>query len=368
MKQIRTARPEDQAQFRALWNISFSDTDRFRDWFFAHRFVPAYSYVIEEDGRVVSAVQSIPVHLLVRGRIVPSSIMVGACTHPEYKRRGYMKELYTFYMRQVRKKGILLAAHTPAVLGTYFYVGHYPVSDTAFLEGTAEGVLPTQACEVDLKKDVSDLYVCYAGISRSYSGMVSRSYADMVLKMQDYAADGGQAVAYWVDGQVAGYAVYYDTPEEVYAEEVLAQTDNVRQEVVHALWNRAAGKKVKVKLPPDVSCHLPGAKRTVGPRNVAGVADVAALLRILDVPTAYTIGVKDAVVEENDGIFAFDGSRSSQTPVFWAEQGHVLQFLMGYRSLAQLAEEGHAQILDAQGVQELDRLLPTVPCFIIDEY
>ncbi len=368
MKQIRMAQPSDLAEFRALWDISFSDTQAFRNWFFAHRFVPGYSCCIEEDGRLVSAVQSVPCHIRVRGKILPAAVMVGACTHPDYKRRGYMKELYTFYMNEMAKLGVVLAAHTPAVLGTYFYVGHFPVSDTAFLEGEGIAVQESAACPVDMQEEVSALLACYQQSGARYSGILSRSFADMVLKMADYGADGGKALALWKEGQIAAYGVYYDTEEMVYAEEVMALTEADEQQVVNGLANLAQGKKVKIKLPPDTKAALPGASKTVLPRNVLGLCNVEALLSALSVDLAEAVEIKDDVVAQNDGVFLLSGKRSAQKPAVSLQQGRLLQFLMGYRSLEQLAQKGNATILDQEAAKRMDACLPVVPCHIVDEY
>lgn len=362
------ARPSDQADFRALWDISFSDTQAFRNWFFTHRFVPGYSCCIEEDGRLVSAVQSVPCHIRVRGKILPAAVMVGACTHPDYKRRGYMKELYTFYMNEMAKLGVVLAAHTPAVLGTYFYVGHFPVSDTAFLEGKAIAPQESAACPVNMQEEVSALLACYQQAGARYSGILSRSFADMVLKMADYGADGGKAIALWEKDVITGYGVYYDTEEMIYAEEVMALSDEACQQVVNGLTNLAQGKTVKIKLPPDTKATLPGAQKTVAPRNVLGLCDVEALLKALAVPAEFAVEVIDDVVEKNHGIFAINGQRSQKAPCVRLTQGRLLQFLMGYRSLAQLAQEGNAEITEKEGAAALDHLLPVVPCHIVDEY
>ena len=131
---LRKAKYSDKAQFRQLWDMCFTDTVDFRDWFFENRFIPAYSVCMEEDGKIVSEAQSIAYSVKIRDCVLPGTMMVGACTHPDYTRRGYMKEIYKYYMNLMNKEGIAICVHTPAVLRTYFYVGHYPVSDTLFIE------------------------------------------------------------------------------------------------------------------------------------------------------------------------------------------------------------------------------------------
>lgn len=280
MKTIRAARLGDKEQFQNLWNISFTDSQEFRSWLFGNRFVPDYSICIEEDGQIVSEAQSIPYHIKIRDSILPATMMVGACTHPNYAKRGYMKQLYTQYMKQMYNMGVVLCAHTPAVLRTYFYVGHFPVSDTAFIEiEKAEKIDTEELTTVNLGEEASALLKCYVKVAQRYSGIIHRSFTDFKLKCDDYSADGGKCIALWENDEITAYGIYYNTDEMLYAEEVMALDDQAEQRVVNALINLGVGKKVKIKLPPDTQSRSEPGTFTTQPRNVLGLANAQKLLK-----------------------------------------------------------------------------------------
>ncbi len=232
----------------------------------------------EENGTVSSEVQSMPVFLNVRGTAIPSTIMVGACTHPDYKRRGYMKELYTYYMNMIGDMGVVLCAHTPAVLRTYFYVGHYPVSDTAFIEteNSKGAEVSDDVVEFDLKNNISPLLKCYSLASQKYSGIVLRSFADFKLKISDYLSCGAKCACVINDNNVTAYAVYFDDENGISGEEIISLDELSEQKIVNFLFNVGKGRKVKVKLPPETKSEYNGGIKTVKPRNVCGVANAPA--------------------------------------------------------------------------------------------
>lgn len=369
LKTIRPAKLEDKEEFQNLWNISFTDSMEFRSWLFDNRFVPDYSICIEEDGHIVSEAQSIPYHIKVRDSIVSATMMVGACTHPDYGKRGYMKQLYTEYMKQMNEMGVVLCAHTPAVLRTYFYVGHLPVSDTAFIEiEKAQKIEAEELTPVNLGKEASALLKCYINAAQKYSGIIHRSFTDFKLKCDDYSADGGKCLALFENDEITGYGIYYNTDEMIYAEEIMALNAKAEQRVVDGIINLGTGKKVKIKLPPDTKSRSKQGTFTLLPRNVLGLANAQKLLKAVGKGIEIAVQVKDDILPENNGVFNFKGEKTDRKPAFEISAGNLTQFLVGYKTIAQLELEGNAVIYNKEETEFLDKALPLQVCHIIDEY
>ena len=124
MTAVRIAKAEDKKAFYDLWKICFGDSNAFCDWFFRNRFAPDYSVVLETEGKIVSCMQAFPYTLWIRGREIPGAMLCGVSTHPDYRKKGYMGQIFTYEMKLLREKGCLVAPHTPAVLQSYFPFGH----------------------------------------------------------------------------------------------------------------------------------------------------------------------------------------------------------------------------------------------------
>ena len=105
MTAVRIAKAEDKKAFYDLWKICFGDSDAFCDWFFVNRFAPDYSVVLETEGKIVSCIQAFPYMLWIRGREIPGAMLCGVSTHPDYRKKGYMGQIFTYEMKLLRENG-----------------------------------------------------------------------------------------------------------------------------------------------------------------------------------------------------------------------------------------------------------------------
>ncbi|MHB1315284.1 MAG: GNAT family N-acetyltransferase [Christensenellales bacterium] len=369
MDGVRMAAANDLTGIKDLWNVCFHDSKNFTDWFFRYRYAPAYTACIEENGRIISAMQSWPLFLSIRGWIVPAAMVAGVSTHPDYEGRGYMSKMFRFYMQRMREKGILVTPHTPAHLPTFFSKGHYPVSDTAYLViDQVKTELAPSIPAAPLGGLLDSLYTAYDTFCGYYSGIVMRSLSDFYFKCADYSADGGMAVIVKNANNVEGYTVFYDTDEGIFAEEFVAREKSVQEKLLNELLCRANNRKLRVKLPPDHQLHQFDNVIQIRPQGVMGVADLSALLRTVCGNPRFVASVSDPVIAEHNGMMDFMGAASKQEPHIRLDAGHLTQLLVGYKSLAELEAEGSAEVLNRSMAQEIDRFLPKCSCFIIDEY
>ncbi len=370
MLEVRAARMEDKARFRELWQICFGDTEAFMNWFFSERYFPELSSCLLEDGVIMSALQSYPLHIRLRGAILPASMLAGVSTHPERNGRGYMKQIFLHYMQRVRSQGIPVAIHTPAHLPTFFSRGHFPATNTTHLlaQTAAGSIMPKELAPHSVSEELALLQVCYQRATARYSGCVSRTMADFAYKFRDYSADGARCLVRQEQGNVLGYCVYYDGAERVHAEECFATDDGTMKMLLQALAHQANGKELHVKLPPDTAVALPEARTETRPQGVMGVADVSALLKAILRDSTFVFDVKDENVPQNEGIWNGAGQAASRAPHVCIPAGRLGQFLCGYRTLQDIVAAGEAQALDSGAVSALDQLFPQQTCFITDEY
>ncbi|HWR23544.1 MAG TPA: GNAT family N-acetyltransferase [Feifaniaceae bacterium] len=370
MLEVRTAVLSDKEAYRELWRICFGDSERFMDWFFSERFFPEYSSCLLEDGAMMSALQSYPLHVRIRNQILPASMLTGVSTHPERSGRGYMKQIFLHHMQRVRSFGIPIVFHTPAHLPTFFSRGHFPATDTLHLTlaNAHADALPEGISRQDPYNGLGPLQVCYHKATARYSGCVSRTAADFAYKLRDYASDGALCLVRRAGADVLGYCVYYVTDNRVHAEECFALDGETLSLLLRALCFEAAGRELHVKLPPDAPAHLDGAVLETRPQGVMGIADVSAALNAVVGDGSYVFEVADSTVPQNAGVWDGAGKRTDSAPQIRLEAGRLGQFLCGYRSIMELAGDGEAEILDAAAARALDRAFPKELCFVADEY
>ncbi|MGL4791337.1 MAG: sterol carrier protein domain-containing protein, partial [Anaerotignaceae bacterium] len=225
------------------------------------------------------------------------------------------------------------------------------------------------ATEINILEYVSQLSECYNLATEKYSGIISRSYADFLLKMKDYMADGGKCIGVLKNNKITAYGIYYNADNILHGEEVLGINTAEEQEIVNSLITKGKNKQVTIKLPPDtmVKCPSEGAL-TIAPRNVVGLMSVANLLKYIGKSKDFTIKVIDPIVTANNGCFNLKGEISLNPPDIEISAPYLNQWLMGYKSIADLLKEGNVTIYNEKHAWRLDELFPKETCHIIDEY
>ena len=102
-------------QTRQLWKLCFSDSEQFMDLYFSRRYTDQINRYIEEDGTLIAALQVIPYTMTFgQGREVPVGYVSGACTHPDFRNRGYMTRLLHRVHRQMFDDGVWFSTLIPA--------------------------------------------------------------------------------------------------------------------------------------------------------------------------------------------------------------------------------------------------------------
>ncbi|MFA7672855.1 MAG: GNAT family N-acetyltransferase, partial [Clostridia bacterium] len=356
---------------KKLWIKAFHDSDSFTDWFFDNRFAPDYSACTYEDGQLISAMQSWPMFLNIRNRIVPSSIITGVNTEPAFAGRGYMGKTFRFYMAAMREKGIVLCPMMPLNMPTYFSRGFYPVTDTAFVSCPKDkpyicshsqhySILP-----LDMIENSSLLYTCYSRFSKDYSGIVMRSLSDFTLKMNDYISDGGKCAAAMKNREVVAYCIYYKH-DDIYGEEFISNDKDSTMALVSNFSDTGYDMTMKMsaKNSVDVACL----ETEIKPQGAMGTVNAQKLMETVCNDREHIIRLTDDSLFCNSGTYYMDGAQADKTPHIEMEAGRLVQLITGYTSLEELEQRGQAKINDITAAAEISSMLPKLDCFIVDEY
>ena len=371
MNTPRIARYEDLKGIKELWDICFEDSDSFTDWFFESRFYPSYSACLEENGKIICAIQSYPTTLKIKDKIIPSAMVAGVSTHPDYRSKGIMTKVFQKLLQHLKDCGTVLVAYTPKSFSVYENKGHFASSDciiatTEFAKGFE---FSDSVIYADAQKDLSKLSLCYQKLcATKYSGMIQRSIPDFALKMSDYASDGGKVLAVENGEEFSGYAVFYDTPELLMCEELVWDNENSLQKLLQSALSLAKGKAFTAKLAPDSEVLIPELKIERMQKNILGVIDVQQFLLLFQPNFNVIFSVSDVLLPSNNGVFDFCGNRVSESPHIELSSGRLCQWLCGYKSLKELREMNHIKVFDEKIFKKLDKFFPKTQCFIIDEY
>ncbi len=366
---VREANPEDRAQLRELCDACFpEDPKSFTDWVFSERIEREIITVVERDGRVAAAVHALPQKIRVRDAALDGALIGFVGTLPEYRCQGLMRQVMGGCMESLRRRGVAVAVHRPVQLELYYKLGHFDIAEAQFLDMDAS--VPRRRAEdvadVDISSDIGAIFKCYDRYQARYSVMAVRRFYDFTLKCSDYLSCGAKCVAVMGEKEVEGYCVYFDEAEELIGEECVALSQEAYGELCRALAWRAGGKKLTIRLAPDIRVALPGAAVRLPTRTVMGVVNVSKLLPAAGF-SRFNVAVEDTTVSENNGTFSMTGERTDDLPQLRMKAGYLAQWITGYKSLRELEEEGNARVLDPLA-RDMMYKLKKHPCYIVDEY
>ncbi len=371
--EIRWARPTDKEILSRLWLTCFGDDQTFRDWFFENRFWPEYCLTACENDLPIGAVYGLPTRLWVRQKVVPAVIIGGVSTHPDHRGKGVMRRIFTGFMAEMHRRGIPLTFLHPVREDLYFSLEHYTCSDRGFFTLHADAPRPDRpqgVIPLDFGQRIQELHRCYQQYILPYSGPVWREEKDFRFKADDYRAGGAKLIAALDEqGCIQGYCYYFMDDKSVLGEECAALNDDAFGRLCAQLACLAQGLELTVKLPPDRLPQMADAYTETKPWGCMGAAHLPSLFQALGGGyTGYSIEVKDPVVAANNGVYDLDGQPVQSQPQISLSAGRLVQWLSGYRSLAQLAAEGNAVLHDADAAAALDKLLPAQNCLCSEEY
>ena len=97
-----------------LWKISFGDTDDFMRLWFDHVYKDEQTFVIRQNGQIVSALQIIPYEMTYCGTTIPAGYICGVCTLPSERGKGFMSRLMFQAVKEMQHLGYVLAVLIPA--------------------------------------------------------------------------------------------------------------------------------------------------------------------------------------------------------------------------------------------------------------
>ena len=90
---------------KKMWKLCFQDEDSFIDYYFDEIYKNDETLVYLENGKPAASFQMIPYSLKNGTDIFPAGYIYGAMTHPDFRRKGFMKELLFASFDLMRKRG-----------------------------------------------------------------------------------------------------------------------------------------------------------------------------------------------------------------------------------------------------------------------
>lgn len=287
MQGILTPHEELDGEVRALWQLCFGDDDLFLDSYFADAYQRESTLLYQEEGRIVAHLQFPQLSLIETAETIQAGYILAACTHPDYRGWGYMRELLVEALRREQDRGDVLSVIIPAEGWLWDYYqrtgGYAPLPNARQTEDERD-VLD----EVDPDYTAPTLLDYLCGIEELIAEphlAHSRGMWEVILR--DYEEHSDRLVQEHRDqaGRIAG-AIFVVWVGEGYSVEAIFGTREVREALL---------RKLGQALPPNSFTYnlRPSAR---------GRSFSKGMIRILDMPAF----LKHCLKHSSGLIFDFD--------------------------------------------------------------
>lgn len=213
---ISKALPQEKKTIYGIWKQIFAaDDGGYTDYFFRTLYCPENTLVLKESGNIVSTLMRIPHEIMLNGRIVRASMILGVATVVSHRRQGCMHQLMSDVLDELEHRELvtLIQAYTPSMYTQFgfemvYYRRRYTVKRSQLPRYSNEGVT--------YKVNARDLMDVYVAFVRRFNGYYLREEHHFDQLMEEAAAEGGRIIAYYdANGQIQGYASLYQTAKGI---------------------------------------------------------------------------------------------------------------------------------------------------------
>lgn len=115
----------DISELSKLWRTCFGDTSEYVAAFMNDCFEPQNTIVVREDGVICSALYLIDGKVRISDEYFNAAYLYAACTHPDYRSRGFMGTALDFAELKCEEKGLDFICLVPAEESLFNYYSNF---------------------------------------------------------------------------------------------------------------------------------------------------------------------------------------------------------------------------------------------------
>ncbi|WP_251620524.1 GNAT family N-acetyltransferase [Odoribacter lunatus] len=298
-----------------LWRTCFSDTEEFIHFYFSKKYSDHNTLVHTERQHVVAALQMLPYPMTWCNTQVMTSYISGACTHPDYRSKGYMRQLLIKAFETMRNRKIAFSVLIPQDNSLYEYYSRLEYSPV-FAYTPENYYLPVRHNNPAVSiispetADIPRLYAYFKKQMEKRDNCIQHSPEDFQIILEDlHLARGHLFFIENQEKQITGLSLASLQPDKIMINELLYDGEEEKE----ALLQTAAyhwGKS-------EIECRVPV---TPGKQQIQkGMARVINVFQTLSVYAATHpqktrfLHVNDPFIPANTGYYRITNGKAFRT-------------------------------------------------------
>lgn len=289
---------------KELWKLCFDDTEEFVEMYFRMRYKNERNIVIESGDEVISALQMLPYPMTFCGEVVQTSYISGACTHPDYRGNGAMRELLSQSFTRMFRNGVHLSTLIPAepwLFDYYTRMGYASVFRYSTKDIIVPDFIPSKEIVVEAigecRRDVHQ-YLSLKMAERPCC--IQHTYEDFEVIMADIILSDGILFVARKENNICGVAIIYREGQQLVINELFVDTKDVEYSMLHYIRQFTGCNRITQILPPTKDDQ---------PKNILGMARIINAKEVLQMYAAaypedeMQIALQDKQLSANNGYY-----------------------------------------------------------------
>lgn len=244
-----------------LWKLVFGDSAKFIRLFFERVYSEENALVIEENGRIVSALHILPYRMMFCGEEISVAYISGACTLPSEQGKGLMKKLLENAFEEMERRNIAVSALIPAekwLFNFYRAHGYTEVFEYSLKVYTRhEYIQPEEDLTVVQQKDRpdEDVFNFFDRKLRERPACILHTNDDLVTIIKDLKLSKGKLfVAYNATEKPVGMAFVYPNEkpgntESIFIKEILYDSERAKKHLLFKITKHYKVCKAVYRMP-----------------------------------------------------------------------------------------------------------------------
>lgn len=259
---------------KALWKLCFNDSKEFTEMYFKLRYKNEVNIAIESGDEVISALQMLPYPMTFCGETVQTSYISGACTHPEFRSKGVMRELLSQAFARMSRSGVYFSTLIPAepwLFDYYARMGYAPVFKYSAKEIALPEFVPSKEIAVETVSEYKEEVYTYINKKLSERACcIQHTAEDFQVIMADLAVSGGSLLIAKQAEEIKGAAIIYKGEKKIIISDLFAETKDIEHSLMYAI-REYSGCRYMVRLMPaeeGLPQHSLGMARIINAKEV----------------------------------------------------------------------------------------------------
>ncbi|SUB88032.1 Predicted acetyltransferase involved in intracellular survival and related acetyltransferases [Porphyromonas macacae] len=284
---------------RNIWHRCFpNDPEVFLDLYFSRVFKASNTLLLQNDkGETAAHVQCLPYELNWQGLRLPAGYISGACTIPEERNKGLMKNLMQRALRKMYERGDFFSFLIPAEPGLYDFYRRKSSFETAFYKQTVSCLEEVCKNGEDILSGAWDDFIRRAEKQRIPGGILHNT-AQLQAVAEDLNLAGGGIARYPEDSPEVSAICWYRTNDGVLYIPDIYGPNHMRRQLIDKLMTKLQCHRLQATLPASQERREP--------------KGMLRLLRIPEIMRIYAAGnqkfdrqfiLRDEQIPENNGVY-----------------------------------------------------------------